>query len=138
MCYNQGRDPAREARDLEKRCPYCMAPLSGDEGVCPVCGRDGSAYAPQVHHLPPGTLLEERYLLGAVLGEGGFGITYVGLDTRLDVKVAVKEYYPRDRAARSAADFPAVVSLVGMPPEGFDRGRQRFLEEARVMARMEK
>ena len=138
MCYNQRRDPAREARDLEKRCPYCMAPLSGDEGVCPVCGRDGSAYAPQVHHLPPGTLLEERYLLGAVLGEGGFGITYVGLDTRLDVKVAVKEYYPRDRAARSAADFPAVVSLVGMPPEGFDRGRQRFLEEARVMARMEK
>ncbi len=137
MCYDKKREPTREARDLEKRCPYCMAPLDGEGTACPVCGRD-TAYAPQVHHLPPGTLLEGRYLLGAVLGEGGFGITYVGLDTRLDVKVAVKEYYPRDRAARSAADFPAVVSLVGMPPEGFARGRQRFLEEARVMARMEK
>ena len=138
MCYNQKKDPAREERKLEKRCPYCMAVLGEEGPVCPACGRDASACTPQAHHLPPGTMLAERYLLGAVLGEGGFGITYLGLDTRLDVKVAIKEYYPRDKAARSAADFPAVVSLVGMPPEGFARGLQRFLEEARAMARMEK
>ena len=115
-----------------------MAVLGEEGPVCPACGRDASACTPRAHHLPPGTMLAERYLLGAVLGEGGFGITYLGLDTRLDVKVAIKEYYPRDKASRSAAGLPEVVSLVGLPPEGFARGLQRFLEEARAMARMEK
>ena len=114
-----------------------MAPL-GEGTACPVCGREASAYAAQAHHLPPGTVLAERYLLGGVLGEGGFGITYMGLDTRLDVKVAVKEYYPRDKAARSGSRFPEVVGLTGLPAEVFARGRKRFLEEARVMARLEK
>ena len=74
-------------------CTYCLNPLER-EAPCPVCGRSEGAYAPLPHHLPPGTMLLGRYLIGRVLGEGGFGITYIGLDLRLELRVAIKEYFP--------------------------------------------
>ena len=76
-------------------CPYCMTPIQ-DGKICPRCGLTAGNYVPQPHHLRPGTLLMDRYLVGRVLGEGGFGITYIGCDLRLELKVAIKEYYPVD------------------------------------------
>ena len=64
-------------------CPYCMAPASPGQ-PCPHCGRDPGTYQPGSHHFLPGKLLHERYLVGRVLGEGGFGITYLGLDASLE------------------------------------------------------
>ena len=58
-------------------CPYCMTPV-GEDGVCPNCGLTSGTYTPLPHHIPPGTVLMGRYLVGRVLGEGGFGITYIG------------------------------------------------------------
>ena len=52
-------------------CTYCLNPLER-EAPCPVCGRSEGAYAPLPHHLPPGTMLLGRYLIGRVLGEGGW------------------------------------------------------------------
>lgn len=77
-------------------CPYCMTPVSENES-CSVCGLTAGTYIPSPHHLPPGTVLMDRYLVGRVLGEGGFGITYIGCDLRLELKVAIKEYYPAPR-----------------------------------------
>ena len=57
-------------------CFYCMSPVNED-GSCPVCGLTAGAYQPAPHHIPPGTILLNRYLFGRVLGEGGFGITYI-------------------------------------------------------------
>ena len=71
-------------------CPYCMTPV-GEDGVCPNCGLTSGTYTPLPHHIPPGTVLMGRYLVGRVLGEGGFGITYIGCDLRLELKVAIKE-----------------------------------------------
>ena len=68
---------------------------------------------PSPHHLPPGTVLLGRYLVGRALGEGGFGITYIGYDLRLELKVAIKEYYPVDRATRNSAVSLSVTSFVG-------------------------
>lgn len=70
-----------------------MTPV-GEDGVCPSCGLTSGTYTPLPHHIPPGTVLMGRYLVGRVLGEGGFGITYIGCDLRLELKVAIKEYFP--------------------------------------------
>ena len=74
-------------------CPYCMGSVRPGE-PCPACGLTQSSYTPAPHHLPPGTVLMDRYLIGRALGEGGFGITYIGRDLRLEVKVAIKGILP--------------------------------------------
>ena len=118
-------------------CPYCMGSVRPGE-PCPVCGLTQGSYTPAPHHLPPGTVLMDRYLIGRALGEGGFGITYIGRDLRLEMKVAIKEYFPSDRAARDAASSMDVHSCMGRNNSGYEQGLSRFLCEARTMARMEK
>ena len=123
---------------MDKRyCPYCMAYI-GQEEVCPACGRRPAEFEPSPFHLPPGTLLRGKYLVGSVLGEGGFGITYVGRDLTLDMKVAIKEFYPRDMVSRSAASSTWVYVLKSGAGEGYEKGKDRFLHEARVLALLEK
>lgn len=119
-------------------CPYCMTPVPEGES-CPVCGLTSGTYVPLPHHLPPGTVLMNRYLVGRVLGEGGFGITYIGCDLRLELRVAIKEYYPVDKVNRNAAVSSELVSYsLGPAKEGFERGKKKFLKEARTMAKMDK
>lgn len=118
-------------------CPYCMTPVSENES-CSVCGLTSGTYISSPHHLPPGTVLMDRYLVGRVLGEGGFGITYIGCDLRLELKVAIKEYYPVDRATRNASSSLEVTNFIGPSAKSFERGKQKFLGEAQVMARMDK
>ena len=65
-----------------------MNPVSDGES-CKSCGLTAGSYTPNENHLPPGTVLNGRYLIGRVLGEGGFGITYIGCDLRLELKVAI-------------------------------------------------
>lgn len=118
-------------------CPYCMSPVKPGES-CPNCGLTAGSYVPSPHHLPPGTVLLDRYLVGRVLGEGGFGITYIGCDLRLELKIAIKEYYPVDRATRNASVSLGVTNFMGPAAQSFERGKQKFLGEARAMARMDK
>lgn len=118
-------------------CPYCMTPVPEGES-CSVCGLTSGTYIPSLHHLPPGTVLMNRYLVGRVLGEGGFGITYIGCDLRLELKVAIKEYYPVDRATRNASASLEVTNFIGPSAKSFERGKQKFLGEAQVMARLDK
>lgn len=118
-------------------CPYCMTPVSENES-CSVCGLTAGTYIPSPHHLPPGTVLMDRYLVGRVLGEGGFGITYIGCDLRLELKVAIKEYYPVDRATRNASASLEVTNFIGPSAKSFERGKHKFLSEAQVMAKLDK
>lgn len=118
-------------------CPWCMSLISGD-GSCSVCGSAPESYNPLPHHLPPGTVLSDRYLIGRVLGEGGFGITYTGLDLHLEIKVAIKEYYPITCAARNASASLQVTGFVGASSKNFETGKQKFLNEAQIMTKMEK
>ena len=120
----------------ESYCPYCMSPINTGN-VCRSCGRKASDYVPSGHHLAPGHVLKERYLLGRVLGEGGFGITYLGLDTVLNRKVAVKEYFPNIYVYREYSASSRVTCYTKDKQVSYEKGREQFLREARVMARLD-
>lgn len=114
-------------------CPYCMH--WSETEVCAACKKHVGAYQPAPHHLQPGTVLNGKYLIGAVLGEGGFGITYIGRDMTLDMRVAVKEYYPSGIANRSNTNSANITANIGASEEVFDKGKNRFLAEARALAK---
>ncbi|MGH8595991.1 MAG: serine/threonine protein kinase, partial [Gammaproteobacteria bacterium] len=84
--------------------------------------------------LPPGTKLL-WYEIRTVLGHGGFGITYLAHDTNLDQAVALKEYLPSIFATRNAS--LDIIPISGNHQTDFDWGRQRFIEEGRVLARFD-
>lgn len=113
-------------------CLHCMQPCGG-AGVCPYCGHATAGTMPGPHCLRPGTLLCDRYQIGEPLGEGGFGITYIGRDTRLDMRVAVKEYYPVGLVTRPVGSAEVVTASAA--EADFHHGRERFLQEARILAR---
>jgi serine/threonine protein kinase len=83
--------------------------------------------------LPAGTLLANgRYQLQQVLGQGGFAITYLALDTQLKRTVAIKELCPQG-CIRDAHNQVAPITL---PPDQFAQIRQRFVEEAQLVAQL--
>ena len=84
---------------MEKtRCLGCMREKTGG-AVCEHCGFDENTRN-ESHQLAVGTVLKEQYQIGKVLGQGGFGITYLGWDLYLDIPVAIKEYYPKGMVIR--------------------------------------
>src|SRR5215467_14303550 len=88
---------------VEKLCMGCMEEKNGD--VCPspkICGWIEGGSALSVDQLSPRTVLIDRYVLGRALGQGAFGITYIAWDLMDERKVAIKEYFPRNVAGRSA------------------------------------
>lgn len=114
-------------------CFNCMKEKPYEYGPCPLCGFDNASYQEGANVLPPLTILNGKYILGKSLGSGGFGITYVALDTRLQRTVAIKEYFLRSAASRSGT-ISVNVSESGRPL--FEENRKRFLEEARTLARL--
>ena len=106
-----------------------------DNGVCPFCGFDEAQYEPSPHHLPPRTILGGKCLIGRVLGEGGFGITYMGWDLNLDLKLAIKEYYPTGYVTRAGTTSNTVTPFRGEKTEFFATGRSRFINEAKTLAK---
>lgn len=80
-------------------CVYCMNPLEKKE-ICPHCGKNQKDYKKKPRHLLPGTKLAGRYILGSAIGEGSFGITYIGFDVILRQRLAIKEFYPVDLVNR--------------------------------------
>jgi len=115
------------------RCFGCMAET--EQAPCPQCGFDPNTYETPPHHLPLGTVLQGQYLLGRAIGEGGFGITYIGWDTKEGRKAAVKEFYPNGFVTRESAVTRTVQPFTGEPGEYFRRNRDRFVEEAQRLAK---
>lgn len=113
-----------------ERCPYCASPLPPGASTCPACGMGVDVHG--AHHLPVGTRLKGgRYTLGKVLGQGGFGITYLGADTEENRPVAIKELFPEGSTRRpQTRQVVPPTSLLGA---GFAETLEKFEGEARVM-----
>ncbi len=120
------------------RCCNCMRKLPvKNADYCPYCGKKTNEQN-ALHRLSAGTVLHDRYLVGTTLGEGGFGITYVGFDKTLEMKVAVKEYFPSGISTRINTVSNAVSVSIDKQKDVFDIGKENFLREARSVARFSK
>ena len=131
MIHREGAFPI----ETKNRCYHCFQPRESQQGTCPHCGYDPAQDAGRRPcALPPGSILNGKYILGRVLGQGGFGITYVAFDHVLQIRVAVKEYFPQSFAVR----MPNTTIVSPSTPEVADQfryGAERFLEEGRILAR---
>lgn len=88
-------------------------------------------------HLSKGTSLKlGSYVIESVLGQGGFGITYVAEQVGLGRKVAIKEFFMRDLCNRDTDTSYVSVPSVGSR-ELVDKFRAKFVKEARMIAAME-
>jgi serine/threonine protein kinase len=83
------------------------------------------------HALQSGTVLD-RYRIIRVLGEGGFGITYLAEDIQLGLKVVIKEYFPNEFAMRSG---DSTITAKSKSLGDYSKGMQRFKEEAQTLAK---
>ena len=100
-------------------------------GACPDCGYDPRSDAGKyTAALEQGSILRERYIVGRVLGQGGFGITYAAMDFATQQRVAIKEFLPTAIASRSNG---RVSSYGGQMDEYFTQGKAGFLEEAHTL-----
>ena len=156
--------------DFKKLCPGCMREImenenfgSGENGKntekfarrghnpagfrCPHCGFSESEYKQNPRCLPLNTILAGKYLVGKVLGEGGFGITYMGYDLNMETRIAIKEYFPVELVSRdttrltspdgnpvSGGGSDRVISLSGEKSKTYQQGRKNYVDEARTVA----
>ena len=121
--------------DPDSICMRCMSELPSPKCVCPHCGFDNASAHNEAHQLECGSILAGTYLIGRVLGQGGFGITYIGWDLNLDIKVAIKEYYPEGCVTRDTHTHVSVLTYAGEKETYFQKGKERFVNEAKTLAK---
>jgi serine/threonine protein kinase len=117
-------------------CYGCFSKKDYD-GPCFKCNyhHEGKE-TPDQAHLKAGTVLNRRYIVGRLLGIGGFGITYIAFDPKLRVRLAIKEFYPRHISSRNK-ETGEIKPYSTTELEEFNNGLKYFLNEARSAAMFE-
>lgn len=118
---------------MKRLCMGCMQEYDDRYDICPHCGYPADAKASQAYYLSPGYILNKRYIVGRVLGAGGFGVTYIGWDYLIKRRVAIKEYLPSDLATRMPGQ-EALTIYGGEQETQFRDGVRKTIDEARHLA----
>ena len=121
---------------MKYRCYGCMNEYQTDSWICPNCGYDQRTAPENALHMRPGSVLSNRYLIGKVLGFGGFGVTYLAWDHVLQQRVAIKEYLPSEFATRAAGKTEVTVFSANKAQQ-FADGMRKFVEEAKRLAKFQ-
>lgn len=111
-------------------CENCF--METDQEPCPFCSY-GKKKRRDFSVLGMGSVLDGRYMIGGVIGKGGFGITYLAYDIKLEKRIAVKEYYPRGIASR-AEDRATVSASDEKSEKTFRDGADKFYKEAELVS----
>lgn len=116
-------------------CLNCFSETGG-ASICPVCHFDNGMYRIKKKNdlaLAPFTSVGNgRFLLGAILGAGGFGITYAAYDNKMRMRCSIKEYAPLNIAVRQVNSTELVVADESKR-KIYQHGRKRFYEEAEAL-----
>lgn len=118
-----------------KRCVNCFELQDEQFSVCPYCGYYEGKGPKEPFFLHPGTRLNhDRYIIGKSVGNGGFGIIYKAWDEKLQIAVAIKEFYLSGAVSRRNDARKITIHAKNRTKEVKD-GIQGFLEEARRVAK---
>lgn len=112
-------------------CMNCFEERHG-KNPCPSCGVPIRKSSGNGISLQPGAILSGKYLVGKILGQGGFGITYLGFDLNLKSKIAIKEYFLNGFVTRKSGN---VIPLNRQYLESFREGVELFYHEAESLAK---
>jgi hypothetical protein len=120
------------------RCECCFEQYEDEvaKGVCPYCGYYHGFVPDDPRYLPIGTIVNSRYAVGGVIGDGGFGITYRAWDTKLKVCIALKEYYQRGVVNRIPNTTDVFIAAPDRAEE-FYYGKDRLLHEAQIVSKFQ-
>jgi serine/threonine protein kinase len=116
---------------LDNLCKNCFNKIDSAT-VCPKCGYSGNSPKDK-ETLNLGAILNGKYIIGRVLGRGGFGVTYLGYDLNLNIKVAIKEYLPNALVTR-INNSPQIIIPSENKATEFNEGLDKFISEARIVA----
>ena len=117
---------------MEEMSNYALCPKCFSEGISGQCTRCGYiAEQPDPSVLRCYTVLHKRYMIGAPIGVGGFGITYAALDLQTRSRKAIKEFYPGGIAQRKGAT--GSIHIHSGYSQAYSHSLERFTDEARVL-----
>ena len=119
------------ATDMSLLCPDCFS-FQFVNGSCQRCGYVQLPDMAGARTLPSGTLLGSRYLIGKVLGIGGFGITYKAFDNLYHEICAIKEFAPSGMTYRNPKETTLRLSSQS-EKEHFEHGKKRFIDLGNVL-----
>ncbi|MDE6851572.1 MAG: serine/threonine protein kinase, partial [Lachnospiraceae bacterium] len=125
-------------------CPNCFAANSmksetnqGESHInvqCSVCGFQDSGKREE-RALPVGIRLRSCYIIGRVLGIGGFGITYLAYDVNSGIRYAIKEYFPAEWAIREMSSY-RIIPTSHSTEQLYHHGRDVFAHEAEYLRKL--
>ena len=121
---------------MKRLCMGCMQEYDDQYQICPYCGYVYGTAAEQPYHMEPGTILLNRYIVGKVLGFGGFGVTYIGWDYVMGRRIAIKEYLPSEFATRMPMQTQVSV-YSGEREKQFEEGLEKTVQEAKRLGQLE-
>ncbi len=120
--------------NLNTLCINCFKETGGEQ-VCMHCGFLQTDRPRQACHLFPKTILNNRYIIGTVVNNGGFGVVYKAYDMKLETIVAIKELLPTQNGIVTRMDNdPRVIPLDEEKAQRFAYLKEKFLAEARTIA----
>lgn len=117
-----------------QRCYGCMQEFEKEYELCPHCGFIVGTPPEMVNHLPYGTRLQDRYIIGRALGHGGFGITYIAWDDEEQSVVAIKEFFPHSLSMRNPGETE-VYCYVSDSNRYYADGIKKMMDEGRKLSR---
>jgi serine/threonine protein kinase len=117
---------------MQPRCPNCFR-IGDADGACPECGWSSDSQ-PAADALAPGSRLEDARLVGGLLRRTPKSLIYRGWDERLELAVAIDEYFPEGLARRG--EDGAVGPASEEAAEALSSGRSLFLDVSRRLVRL--
>ncbi|MGN1416412.1 MAG: hypothetical protein ACI4XF_06190 [Oscillospiraceae bacterium] len=122
----------------QQYCPSCMAPVKSANAVCKECGFDPAAYPASARYLKTGTIINDRFLVGCVLSENAFSVSYMGLDLAEKKKKVIKEYCPYSCCSRINNEFEELTLKVNPDKEAvFKKGMEDFIATFKKLKELE-